>query len=77
MNGMISRYITVLDRELHYVEWGASYTDVVVTWHGLARTDEISTSLPDIFVANGASSARTQSEGGRVSGVRTPTWNTA
>jgi pimeloyl-ACP methyl ester carboxylesterase len=38
MNGMISRYITVLNRELHYVEWGASNTDVVVMWHGLART---------------------------------------
>ena len=22
MTGMISQYVTVLDRELHYVEWG-------------------------------------------------------
>lgn len=57
MNGMSSRYVTVLDRELHYVEWGASNADVVVMWHGLARTgrdfDE-----PSISVVDGASSVR-------------------
>jgi len=34
---MKSQYITVLDRELHYMEWGKG-ADAVVMWHGLART---------------------------------------
>jgi pimeloyl-ACP methyl ester carboxylesterase len=38
MTGMTSQYVTVLDRELHYVEWGERRRDVVVMWHGLART---------------------------------------
>lgn len=37
-----SRYLTVLDRELHYTEWGAANlhpnAPVIVMWHGLART---------------------------------------
>ena len=33
-----SNYITVLDRELHYTEWGAGHAETVVMWHGLART---------------------------------------
>jgi pimeloyl-ACP methyl ester carboxylesterase len=33
---MNSRYITLLGREIHYVEWGAG--EPVVMWHGLART---------------------------------------
>ena len=33
-----SRYITVLERELHYTEWGCANTQTVVMWHGLART---------------------------------------
>ncbi len=51
MSGMISRYVTVLDRELHYLEWGGGNTDVVVMWHGLARTgrdfDELAVQLCD------------------------------
>ena len=35
---MISKYLTVLDRELHYTEWGAGHAGTVVMWHGLART---------------------------------------
>ncbi len=35
---MQSRYVTVLDRELHYMEWGAAHRDTIVMWHGLART---------------------------------------
>jgi len=35
---MTSRYVTVLERELHYVEWGAGNGETVVMWHGLART---------------------------------------
>jgi pimeloyl-ACP methyl ester carboxylesterase len=38
MTGMRTRYITVLDRELHYVEWGEESRDAIVMWHGLART---------------------------------------
>jgi pimeloyl-ACP methyl ester carboxylesterase len=38
MPQMSSRYVTVLDRELHYVEWADDRRDVVVMWHGLART---------------------------------------
>jgi pimeloyl-ACP methyl ester carboxylesterase len=33
-----SRYLTVLDREIHYTEWGHADAEVVVAWHGLART---------------------------------------
>jgi pimeloyl-ACP methyl ester carboxylesterase len=33
-----SNYITVENRELHYMEWGAGNTDTVIAWHGLART---------------------------------------
>jgi pimeloyl-ACP methyl ester carboxylesterase len=38
MPQMSSRYITVLDRELHYVDWADDQRDVIVMWHGLART---------------------------------------
>jgi pimeloyl-ACP methyl ester carboxylesterase len=48
---MISRYVTVLDRELHYLEWGGGNTDVIVMWRGLARTgrdfDELAVQLCD------------------------------
>lgn len=33
-----SRYAVVLGTELHYTEWGADREEVVVAWHGLART---------------------------------------
>lgn len=35
---MKSNYLTVLERELHYVEWGPSDGPVILMWHGLART---------------------------------------
>jgi len=38
MTDMTSQYLTVLGRELHFVEWGRDRRDVVVMWHGLART---------------------------------------
>jgi len=48
-----SRYVTVLDRELHYVEWGDEPRDVVVMWHGLARTgrdfDDLAAHLCDRY----------------------------
>jgi pimeloyl-ACP methyl ester carboxylesterase len=34
----LSRYITCEGRELHVTEWGAQHSEVVVAWHGLART---------------------------------------
>jgi pimeloyl-ACP methyl ester carboxylesterase len=33
-----SNYLTVEDRELHYMEWGAGNAETVIAWHGLART---------------------------------------
>ena len=33
-----SRYLTCAGRELHVTEWGSGHADVVVAWHGLART---------------------------------------
>jgi pimeloyl-ACP methyl ester carboxylesterase len=33
-----SRYLVCAGRELHVTEWGAQHADVVVAWHGLART---------------------------------------
>ena len=33
-----SRYLRCEGRELHITEWGAQHGEVVVAWHGLART---------------------------------------
>ena len=33
-----SRYLRCEGRELHFTEWGAEQPEVVVAWHGLART---------------------------------------
>ena len=30
----VSKYVTVLDRELHYMEWGAAEKPKLVLWHG-------------------------------------------
>lgn len=35
---MTSGYLVCEGRELHYTEWGARNPDVVIAWHGLART---------------------------------------
>ncbi|MFZ2987243.1 alpha/beta fold hydrolase [Ideonella sp.] len=46
---MTSNYLRCAGRELHYVEWGAEHSEVVIAWHGLARTsrdmDEIAAHL--------------------------------
>jgi pimeloyl-ACP methyl ester carboxylesterase len=34
----LSRYVVCEGRELHVTEWGAGHDEVVVAWHGLART---------------------------------------
>jgi pimeloyl-ACP methyl ester carboxylesterase len=33
-----SRYVVCEGREIHVTEWGAGHDEVVVAWHGLART---------------------------------------
>lgn len=33
-----SHYLRCEGRELHYTEWGGEHADVVIAWHGLART---------------------------------------
>lgn len=35
---MTSHYIALLERELHFTEWGRGNAETVVMWHGLART---------------------------------------
>lgn len=46
-----SRYFNVLDRELHFMEWGERGKPPLVMWHGLARTsrdfDDIARALCD------------------------------
>ena len=48
-----SRYLQCEGRELHYMEWGAANREVVVAWHGLARTgrdmDELAAHLAPRF----------------------------
>ena len=38
MNGCTSNYLVCEGREIHYTEWGAGHAEVVIAWHGLART---------------------------------------
>ncbi|MDP1899423.1 MAG: alpha/beta hydrolase [Rubrivivax sp.] len=38
MTASTSNYLVCEGRELHYTEWGAEHAEVVVAWHGLART---------------------------------------
>ena len=33
-----SNYVSCAGREIHYTEWGAQHDEVVIAWHGLART---------------------------------------
>jgi len=33
-----SRYLQCAGREIHFIDWGAEQAEVVVAWHGLART---------------------------------------
>jgi len=34
----ISRYLLCEGREIHYTDWGSEHAEVVIAWHGLART---------------------------------------
>lgn len=51
MSAPASKYLTVLDREVHYMEWGAAGKPKLVLWHGLARTgrdfDDLAAALSD------------------------------
>ena len=38
MNDCTSNYRVCEGREIHYTEWGAGHAEVVIAWHGLART---------------------------------------
>ena len=38
MSSPTSHYLGCAGRELHYTEWGAGQPEVVIAWHGLART---------------------------------------
>jgi pimeloyl-ACP methyl ester carboxylesterase len=33
-----SNYLTLAGREIHYMDWGPFHGEVVIAWHGLART---------------------------------------
>jgi len=33
-----SHYLRCEEREIHYTEWGSQHDEVVIAWHGLART---------------------------------------
>jgi pimeloyl-ACP methyl ester carboxylesterase len=48
-----SRYLTCAGYEIHFSEWGAANDDVVVMWHGLARTgrdfDDIASHLEERY----------------------------
>ncbi len=48
-----SRYVKILEREMHVTEWGQSGSRPLVMWHGLARTgrdfDTIAAALADRF----------------------------
>ena len=33
-----SNYLRCEGREIHYMEWGAGHEEIVIAWHGLART---------------------------------------
>ena len=38
MNACSSHYLVCEGREIHYTEWGAQHSEVLIAWHGLART---------------------------------------
>ena len=48
-----SHYVTCLEREIHYVEWGKKDAPPLLLWHGLARTcrdfDALALALSDTY----------------------------
>lgn len=53
MSHPTSHYLRCEDREIHYTEWGSQHEEVVIAWHGLARTgrdmDDIAAVLSNRF----------------------------
>ena len=47
-----SRYVTLLDREIHYMEWGELGMPPLVMWHGLARTGRDFDDIASAFAAD-------------------------
>ena len=52
MSAAVSKYVTVLDRELHYMEWGAAEKPKLVLWHGLARTGRDFDDLAEVLCSD-------------------------
>lgn len=48
-----SKYVVVKGYELHYTEWGASGSRVLIMWHGLARTGRDFDTAAAHFAARG------------------------
>lgn len=48
-----SCYVTILDREIHYMAWGNAAAPPIILWHGLARTsrdfDALAAALSDRY----------------------------
>lgn len=42
-----SNYVRCAGREIHYMDWGAPDADIVIAWHGLARTGRDMDELAD------------------------------
>ena len=38
MNPPASNYLECAGREIHFMEWGVEHDEIVIAWHGLART---------------------------------------
>ena len=53
MNVPTSNYAQLLGREIHWMDWGPRDGDVVVAWHGLARTGRDMDELADHLSAGG------------------------
>lgn len=45
----VSRYTTLLGREIHTTEWGAQDAPALIAWHGLARTGRDMDALAQAF----------------------------
>ncbi|RZL86117.1 MAG: alpha/beta fold hydrolase, partial [Variovorax sp.] len=53
MNEPTSNYLRAAGRELHYMDWGPQEGEVVVAWHGLARTGRDMDELAQHFAERG------------------------
>ncbi|RYY82659.1 MAG: alpha/beta hydrolase [Comamonadaceae bacterium] len=53
MNAPTSNYLQAAGRELHYMDWGPQDGEVIVAWHGLARTGRDMDELAQHFAERG------------------------